>query len=57
MLRKGLKREFRLIKSTLRVGLKKDISNTTTGTFLKSKGFLTKKGFTNSKGKKAIRLL
>jgi len=54
---KNYTREFRLIKSTLNLGLKKDVSETKTGKLLKSKGFLSTKGKTNTKGKKALEFL
>jgi len=53
-----MNRELRLIKSTLKVGLKRDVSGTNTGKLLQQKGFISKKtGKTLAKGKQAIRLL
>jgi len=44
------------MRSTLKVGLKRDVSDTTTGKQLQSKGFITKSGKTSAKGKKALSL-
>lgn len=52
-----LSRELRIMKSVLRVGLKKDVSDSNVARLLKTKGFITKSGLTSAKGKKALKLL
>ena len=56
--RKSLRRELRLLKSTLAVSKKRDVSSTDTGRLLKEKGLVGKKsGKITAKGRKALRLL
>lgn len=52
----NLNRELRIMRSTLKVGLKRDVSDTSVGKQLQSKGFVTKGGKTSAKGKKALKL-
>lgn len=55
---KGLSREGRLIISTLRVSKNRDVSDTTTGKYLKNKGYISKQtGKITQKGKKALEML
>jgi len=56
-MKSNLTRELSLMRSTLRVGLKRDVSGTITGKKLQSKGFITKAGKTSAKGKEALRIL
>lgn len=53
----AVNRELRLIQSTLNVGLRRDVSGTITGKSLARKGFLTSKGRTSAKGKRALNIL
>ena len=53
----NLNRQLRLMKSTLRTGLKHDVSDNTTGKLLQQKGYISKSGKTTVKGKKALKLL
>ena len=50
-------RELSLIKSILRVGLKRSMIDSNLYPLLLSKGYLTKKGFTSAKGKMVIKVL
>lgn len=54
---KELMRELRMIKSVLKVGLTRDVSDSSVGKLLSSKGYITKSGKTSAKGKKALKVL
>jgi hypothetical protein len=52
-----LKRQLRIMSSTLRVSEKRDMRDTSTGKVLMSKGYISKSnGKITEKGKKALRL-
>jgi len=51
------KRELRLMKSTLAVSKKRDVSGTNTGKLLAQKGYINKDGMISAKGKQALKYL
>ena len=53
----SLNRELRIMRSVLKVGLKKDVSDSKIGKLLMKNGYITKSGKTSAKGKKALSVL
>jgi hypothetical protein len=55
--RKDLSKELRLVRSTLRVSKKRDVSSSSTGQRLMRRGFIGKSGRITKKGRVALEVL